>query len=292
MSSDRLVPELPPVDARLRLLIDTDAANEIDDLYAISLALKTPERFSIEGLIASHFAQKSGRSSIQQSYDVVLEMLRSGGLAEDVTLVRGSDPMPYLDEPVDSEGVQLILDRSRAGTPENPLWVVCLGAATNLASALLIDPGIADRARFVFHARSEWSWPDRSEQFNVGGDVRAARALLESGAPLVWFDTGQQLTCPMGVTEEKLRPLGGLPAFLHEFRLRNEWYQSDTKGFFDLGDIAWMIDPSVCTNEVVDAPHMDWKMAFRHSGELGRMLRVHDIQPEPVWELFFAHMAR
>ena len=85
-------------------------------------------------------------------------------------------------------------------------------------------------------------------------------------------------------------PLGGLPAFLHEFRHRKPYFQRDDKGFSDLGDIAWMIQPDVCETEVVSVPHMDWVMSFRHSGDLGKMLRVSQVLPEPVWELFFARM--
>jgi purine nucleosidase len=286
----RILPELPPKGEPIRLLIDTDAANEIDDLYAIALAVASPDRFRIEGFVATHFAQHAGRESIQASYDLLHELLASGGFTGEYTIVRGGDPMPYRAEPSDSDGARLIIERAMAGSEEDPLWVVGLGAATNLASAVLLEPGILPRVRYVFHARSEWSWPERSEQFNVGGDVRAARALLESRVPLVWFDTGQQLICPMGVTEERLEPLGGLANYLHAFRHRSPSFQSDTKGFFDLGDIAWMIDPSVCTNAICKAPHMDWKMAFRHTNDLGEMLRVTDAQPEPVWNMFFSRM--
>lgn len=291
-AQDRLVPELPPAGERIRLIIDTDAANEIDDLYAVALALASPERFAIEGFVATHFAQRAGRASIQQSYDLLCELLAIGGLESTYPVVRGGDPLPYLDEPSDSDGARLIVERANAGSAEDPLWVVGLGAQTNLASALLIDPGIKPNVRFVCHARSEWSWPDRSEQFNIGGDVRAAGVLLESGVPLVWFDTGQQLTCPMEETAARLRPLGGIPAFLHDFRLRHPRFQSPGKGFFDLGDIAWMIEPSVCTNQVVPVPRLDWKMAFSHDGDLGRMLRASSIRREPVWELFFSRMER
>lgn len=287
---NRSLPALPPQNEQLRIVIDSDAGGEIDDLYAIALAVRSPERFRIEGFVATHFAQMAGRESIQKSYDAILTVLDLAGFAGAWDVVKGGDPMPYMDEPSDSDGARLIIERAHAGDTDDPLWVVGLGAATNLVSALLIDPSIKPKVRYVYHARSEWSWPDRSEQFNVGGDITAVRTLLKSGVPLVWFDTGQQLTCPMRVTAEKLLPLGGLPAFLHEFRLRNPLFQRDDKGFFDLGDIAWMTQPEVCQNTVVDVPHMDWKMTFRHKGDLGQMLRVSEISATPVWELFFARM--
>ena len=75
----------------------------------------------------------------------------------------------------------------------------------------------------------------------------------------------------MHVTEKRLLPLGGLPALLHEFRHRNTYLQGEDRGFFDLADIAWMMQPEVCQEDVVDVPHMDWKMALRHDGDLGQM---------------------
>lgn len=281
---------LPPVETKLRIVIDSDAANEIDDLYAIALAIHAPERFNIEGFVATHFAQHTGRQSIERSYDVLSELLKLAGKADHYRVVKGGDPIAYLDEPSDSEGARLIIELAHAGSPNDPLWVLGLGAATNLASALLIDPTIIPKVRYIYHARSEWSWPERSEQFNVGGDIRAARVLLESGVPLVWFDTGTRLTCPMQETEKRLLPLGGLPAFLHEYRYRNPKYQSENKGFFDLGDIAWIMQPEVCLTEIVGVPHMDWKMVFSHQGDLGQMRRVFEVSPEPVWKLFFERL--
>ncbi len=56
MHEQRLVPDLPPTDRQFKIVIDSDVANEIDDLYAIALALRTPERFAIAGFVATHFA--------------------------------------------------------------------------------------------------------------------------------------------------------------------------------------------------------------------------------------------
>jgi hypothetical protein len=35
---NRIIPALPPPDEQLRIVIDSDAGGEIDDLYAIALA--------------------------------------------------------------------------------------------------------------------------------------------------------------------------------------------------------------------------------------------------------------
>jgi hypothetical protein len=50
--SRRPVAPWPPAPGPLRVIIDTDAAAEVDDQYALALALGSPERLRIEGLIA------------------------------------------------------------------------------------------------------------------------------------------------------------------------------------------------------------------------------------------------
>lgn len=287
----RLVPQLPPPGQRLRVIFDTDIATEIDDVYAIAMALCSQDRFAIEGFSAAHFANKAGSDSIARSFALLQELLDVAGWAGRVPVAHGSHPMRYSDEPSPSEGTQLIIERAHAGSPADPLWVVGLGAASTLASALLIDPSILPKVRYVFHCRSELTWPERNDQYNVYGDTWAARNLLTSSVPLVWFDTGQQLTCPYEVTAARLAPCGRLGAWLHAFRDRCPWYRDPNKGFFDVADIAWMIDPAVCTNEEIDAPSMDWSQRFQHRGGLGRMLRVSQVQAGPAWELFFQRLA-
>jgi inosine-uridine nucleoside N-ribohydrolase len=64
--------------------------------------------------------------------------------------------MRYQFEPSASEGVDFIIEKAMASTPENSLWVVGLGAATDIASAYLKEPRIADRINVFWHFRTEW----------------------------------------------------------------------------------------------------------------------------------------
>jgi purine nucleosidase len=288
--SQRLVPEVPPAEQQLRAIIDTDAANEIDDLYAIALAVASPGRLSIEGFVATHFAQKAGPESIAQSYRAIREVLNAAGVDGKYPVKLGGNPMAYRSVPSESEGVDFIIERAHHGDAAHPLWVIGLGAATNLASALVKDPTIAPKVRYVFHARSPETWPTRSVQFNVYGDINAARVLLASRVPLVWFDTGANLTAPMAETATRL---GGtaLGRFLHEYRKRNPYFAREDKGFFDLGDIAWLISPGLGTSETVAAPAMNGFMYFEADARHGAMLRVSMIDRARTWELLYETIA-
>src|SRR5690606_37600950 len=105
----------------------------------------------------------------------------------------------------------------------DPLWIIGLGAATNLASAYLQEPRIADRVIMFWHGRTEW--PHKANNFNVHGDVRAAQILFQSDIPLVLFDTGEHLSCPMEESSAWAKH-SELGRYLHDFRSRDPWYQS------------------------------------------------------------------
>ena len=66
---DRVVPHIPPPGQRLRVVIDSDAKNEIDDQWAIALAILSPERFQIEGFVGANFANSfsEGPDSVERS---------------------------------------------------------------------------------------------------------------------------------------------------------------------------------------------------------------------------------
>ena len=286
VNTNRPVPPLPgPPGERIRLLIDTDAANEIDDLYAIALALRSPDRFAIAGFVATHFAAIRGRETIAESYEAIREVLHAAGA--DYPIAMGGDPLCYPGEPRDSEGARFIVEAAHAMPDGEGLIVLALGAASNVASALLLDPSIAERVTVMFHGRSEKTWPERSTQFNIMGDIIAATHLLESRAPLIWFDTGTKLVAPMSETERRLAPAGRLGAFLHDYRYRHESYQKETKGFFDLGDVAWLIEPSLCSSDVIPAPTLTRWMYFDHTRTHGRMRFVSKIDVRRTWELFY-----
>lgn len=68
---------------------------------------------------------------------------------------------------------------------------------------------------------------------------------------------------------------------------RTFYFRRPDKGFFDVADIAWMIDRTLCTEEVVPAPAMLMNMHFGHKRPNGEMVRVTNIRAEPTWELFF-----
>lgn len=97
--------------------------------------------------------------------------------------------------------------------------------------------------------------------------------------------------CPMEQSARwvNFNPLG---RFVHEFRLENKYFQEPKKGFFDLGDIAALVEPSLATWEVVDCPEVNWDLAYQFKGTKGRILRCGAIDREKTFGLFEERLAR
>ncbi|MHC4534699.1 MAG: hypothetical protein ACYS6K_12165, partial [Planctomycetota bacterium] len=118
----RKVPKIPPKGKRLRVIFDTDARNEIDDVWAIALAILSPERFKIEGFVAANFDNsrpETGPDSIEASFKEIKTILDKAGLANKWPVLRGSHPMRYKYEPSESEGVDFIIEKAMESTPED-----------------------------------------------------------------------------------------------------------------------------------------------------------------------------
>ncbi len=283
-------PTLPPPDIRLRMVIDTDAAAEVDDQHAIALALLCPERFAIEGFVGTHFGDFGGPDGAQRSVEEIHRLLEHAGLAGRYPVARGSDPMRYLAAPEPSEGVDLLIDRARAGTPADPLYIVGLGAATNIASMFLLAPEVCDRVVVVWHARCQ-HWPRWFYSWNGHNDLRAARCLLESALPLIWCDAGTELYIPMAVSEQRIRPCGPLGAYLHDIRSRREMFLRDDKSIFDLADFALLLDPDLCEADPVPRPSLRHGTEYAWDSTNGHMLRVHHVHRQRTLEELFTRLA-
>jgi purine nucleosidase len=285
------IPKIPPKNERMRVLIVSDATNEIDDVWAIALAILYPERFNIEGFVGSNYDHTHngvGAKSIGLSVQEIHTILEKAGIKGKYPVYPGAHPMQYEFAPSGSEGVDFIIKRAMAGTSKDPLWIIGLGSATDLASAYLKEPAIKDRVVMFWHARTEQTWPHRAHNYNVKGDMHAARMMFHAPFQLVLFDTGTHLSA--GTLEESaknIKPYGALGEYLYNYRLKSDYYRSTTKGYFDLGDIAVLIDPEIGKWEETRCPTVTPYMDYNFYKTNGMLLRCYNIDRDKTFKLLY-----
>lgn len=188
----RLEPPQGPVD----VVLDTDTANEVDDQFALSYLLASKDRLFVKALYAAPFFNENStgpEDGMEKSYQEILRLLELAGFPQyRERVLRGSRSyLPNETTPVISPAAEDLARRAMEYSPQRPLYVTAIGALTNVASALLLEPAIADRIVLVWLGGHAWDWPNNRE-FNAQQDVAAARVVFGSGAAVV------QLPC-MGV---------------------------------------------------------------------------------------------
>ena len=193
MTIEQRLKNLEVPQGKIDVVLDTDAYNEIDDQFAISYLLKSKEKLNTKAIYAAPFFNPRSTGpfdGMEKSYDEILKLLSLMG--EKVDVFKGSDRfMEDEKTPVISDAARDLARRADDYSPESPLYVVAIGAITNVASAFLLNPKMAENTVVVWlggHSREYTN----TREFNMFQDVAASRVVMNSGVPFV------QLPC-MGV---------------------------------------------------------------------------------------------
>lgn len=178
------------------LVLDTDAYNEIDDQFAIAYMLSYADRLRVQGIYAAPFKNRRAETpaiGMEKSYDEIQKLLCLADREDlcELTFRGAQQYLPDEKTPVLSDAVRHLTMLARRYSPERPLYVAAIGAVTNIASALLYAPEIADNIVVVWLGGNAYDFKSAHE-FNMIQDIAAARVVFCSGAPVV------QLPC-MGV---------------------------------------------------------------------------------------------
>ncbi len=175
-------PILPPR-GKADVVLDTDTYNEIDDQFALSLLLLNGDKLRTAAVYAApfHNEKSSGpEDGMEKSYDEILKVLALCGKSELASRVFKGSRSYLSDEktPVLSPAAEDLARRAMEYTAENPLYVVAIGAITNIASAILLHPEITDRMIVVWLGGNSYDLPGTKE-FNMMQDIAAARVVIE-----------------------------------------------------------------------------------------------------------------
>lgn len=172
-------PVTTPADQRVRVLLDTDANNELDDQHAIAYMLFNGGVFDVEGITVNR--TRAG-GSIAEQYAEAERVVRLASLHGRVPLHVGADGSfeaiaPTLDRP-DFDGaaaVRFIIERAHAAD-SRPLVLLPVGKLTNIALALKKDPSIAAKVRVVWLGSN---YPERGE-YNKENDPASLTYILDN----------------------------------------------------------------------------------------------------------------
>lgn len=282
-----------PYRKKIRVILDTDAKNEVDDQFAIVQAVLS-ESFDIQGIIAAHFGDEKSMQSMQDSYDEVKKVLSLMKM-EDIAVLRGSEKALETEEdPVESDGARFIIEEAMK-EDERPLYIAFLGPLTDMASALLMKPEISNKNITVIWIGGR-DWPAGGWEYNLKNDVYAANVVFKSGVQLWQVPRNVYRMMPVSNAElwTRVRPCGEIGQYLAEnvVRFNNEW-SSRPREYRILGDspaIGIMLYNDCGEWEWKPAPEFDENMNYIHSGK-NRPIKVYkNIDARFIFEDLYAKL--
>ena len=190
MTNEQYFKNLTPPEGIADVVLDTDAYNEIDDQFALAYLLRYSDRLRVKGICAAPFFNDRAASpadGMEKSYEEIFKILRLAGREELFSIVKRGSAAYLADEttPTESDAADFMVNLAKEYSPERPLYIVAIGAITNVASALLKDPEMKDRCVVVWLGGNAVHMPNGASEFNMVQDIAAARVVMGCGVPFV-----------------------------------------------------------------------------------------------------------
>ncbi len=168
--------------SKIKILIDSDANNELDDQHALAYAFLNSEVFDVVGVTVNNTRNGGG---IQGQYDEALRILKLFNLENTIPLLKGAEKnyaeiLPQINDSVfdGKPAVDFIISEAMK-TDTGKLVLIPVGKLTNIALALKKEPAIAGKIRIVWLGSN---YPGPGE-YNLDNDTTSVNPVIESGAP-------------------------------------------------------------------------------------------------------------
>lgn len=279
MTQEQYFKNLTVPTGKVDVILDTDACNEIDDQFAICYMLKMVRKLNVKGICAAPF--KNGKAvsaadGMNKSYEEILRLLTLMGKENKKSIVyKGSETyLPNESTPTESEAATFMAELASQYSPEKPLYIVAIGAITNVASAMLINPKMKENCVIIWLGGHAIGSSHPVFEFNMKQDIAAARVIFDSGVPVV------QLPC-VGVVdrfatskyelEHWLKGKNALCDYLCENTINEaDSYAKDTpwtRVIWDVTAVAWLLneDARFMRNRLIPSPVPEYDGYYAHN---------------------------
>lgn len=283
------------------VVVDTDTYNEVDDQFALAYLLCSSDQLRLRGIYAAPFfnaRSSSPADGMEKSYQEICRLLTVMGRDEIKPLVhRGSTQ--YLKDsqtPVVSQAALDLAKLAMQYSAQQPLYIIAIGAITNIASAIMLVPEICERITLVWLAGHAWDWPDQKE-FNLFQDVCAARVIYDANVALV------QLPCrgvvsALTISEPEMEHwLRGRNALCDDLidaailagkaRGKKTW----TRIVWDVAAVAWLLNETMVRDRIVPTPMMEYDGHYAFRLDAPPMRLAYYVDRDAVVEDLFTKLA-
>jgi purine nucleosidase len=269
---------LTPPSGKIEAVLDTDTYNEIDDQFALTHALLSPEQIDLLAVYAAPFLNERSTSpgeGMEKSYAEIQRILKLCRRSDADFAFRGSPEfISVTDQPVVSPAAEDLIKKALQPR-DKPLYVLTIGAPTNVSSAILMEPAIIRNIVVVWLGGNGLDWFN-ADGFNLDQDMISTRVLLDSGVPLVhlamWPVTTHIVTTVPEV-EHNLRGRNTLADYLADiFREALGDQPGSSRILWDLAATSYAINPDWVPTALTPSPFLTDSTPKRWATDPGRHL--------------------
>ncbi len=250
LPADELVRRLEPPKGRVKMVLDTDTYNEVDDQFALAYSLLSPEKLDVLAVYAApYFNDRSSgpEDGMEKSYAEIVRLLGKMGRPSEGFVFKGSRGyLPDGETPMESEAARDLVKKAMAMPEGELLYVVAIGAITNVASAILMEPEIVKKICVVWLGGHPLS-ASTAREFNLMQDVPAARVVLDCGVPFTLVPCMGVASHLLATVPDMKDAIGGKNALCDALVELFGEYSSDhfgwAKEIWDVSTIAYLVNP-------------------------------------------------
>lgn len=288
-----------PARSKVDVVLDTDTYNEIDDQFALVYALLSKGKINLKAVYAAPFLNnrsKTAGDGMELSYDEILRILDIMNFSPEGFAFRGSrNFLKDSDKPQKSEAAEHLVKLAAGYNKSNPLYVVAVGAITNVASAILMEPSITEKIVVVWLGGNGPHWPHNKE-FNFMQDLHASRLIFDSGVPLVQITctpicTHLQTTVPE--MEENLAGRGKLAEYLLKiFKDYHKDHFAWSKVLWDVSAVAWIVNDRWIPTYIQHAPVITDNYTYSFDPQRHLMRSAYFVHRDPIFRDLFTKIKK
>lgn len=290
---------------KIKVILDTDIGDDIDDAFALSVAYNSP-KIDLIGVTTVFKNTLLRAKQIAKFFDIVGEKnipvyKGVGAPLKDEVIFFEKDISNNIDETVpcqyssdydiykipEKSAVEYLIEQSKVY--ENELVICPIGPLTNIAQAIKKDPGFAKRVNKIV-LMGGW-FEEESPEWNILCDPEAAEIVFSSGACI--YAVGLDVTLKCELDEQILEELTDLKG--EEGKLLSTWYKRWSEYF--LFPKSVLHDPLAVVSIIEDVLKFEEVMVLvnktENKGSIKRVdsggyiiNRAYDVDVEKFFDIF------
>lgn len=293
---DRLT-RLQPPEQPVEIVLDTDTYNEIDDQFALVYSLCS-DAIDVSAVYAAPFHNDRSTGpgdGMELSYEEIQRVLdRLDYSARDDFVYRGTTEfMSGTESSLENPATADLIDRARDRDADEPLYVVPIGAPTNVSLAIKQAPEIIENIVVVWLGGQPHTWHSAAE-FNLQQDIAASQILYDSGVPFVQVpckNVAEHIRSTVPELEYHLGDGGPMSQYLLEiFTEYGDKYAANAwaKEIWDIAPIAYLVNPDWVPSHLSHSPWLSEDLRYSHDPHRHLMRVAQDVNRGAIFDDFFA----